>query len=358
MRDGAGAMMSREWPSIAEVAAGLAVRAETLCAELLPAGRRHGREWLVGGVEGEPGRSLHITLAGDRAGRWKDFSSVRAGGDLIDLIAATRRLDLVEAWKWGIDWLGWGGRCRPGTAGHGASWPRPRVAIEAVAKPPDRSAAALGLFLAAKARIAGTPADFYLQARGIDLRALGRQPGALRCHPEMLNEGRYWPALVGLIQDPLTGRPIGLHRTFLGRAPDGAWRKAPVAAAKKVLGAMRGGWIPLQRGASGVALREAPGDDILAIAEGIEDALTIALAEPAWRVGAVVCAGNFVWTRWPTTVRRLRIVADNDRPGSPAAEAVSQAAAALAGSGREVVLLRPPAGAKDFNALLLRQCAA
>lgn len=345
--------MAREtWPPLAEVAQALAQRAEALVPELLPAGRRHGREWLIGSVDGEPGRSLHVSLFGARAGRWRDFSSERQGGDLIDLICAVRGMTLVEAWEWAIDWLGWRGRGQP--VARPASRPsvRPAAARDDRADRDRRAAAALGLFLAGRRLVRGDPVDGYLRGRGIDLALLGRQPGALRYHPELMTDDRYFPAMVALIQDPLNGKPIGVHRTFLARQPSGGWGKAAIEAPKKVLGGMRGGWIPLSRGASGRPLPEAPGDDILALAEGIEDALTVALAEPAWRVGAVVCAGNFVWTRWPTNVRRVRICADNDPPGSPAAEAVMAAAAALAGSGREVAIIRPPEGYKDLNALL------
>jgi len=336
-----------ELPSIAEVAAGLARRAEAVVVWLLPAGVRSGREWLVGSVDGEPGKSLHVQLVGDRAGQWRDFAASHSGGDLVDLIAAVNRVDLGEAWQWAIDWLGWRER-KP----EPAMWRKPAVSIDPLAERARRSAAAFGVYLAARPTLAGTPAEDYLLGRGIDLRALGRQPAALRYHPELFNSGRYWPALVALIQDPLTGKPMGLHRTYLHRDSAGKVRKAPVEAPKRVLGAMRGGFIPLARGASGKPLSEAPSEDVLAVTEGIEDALTIALAEPAWRVAALVCVRNFLWTRWPTHVRRIRLCADNDRPGSEAAGLLSEAAAALAGSGREVQILRPPKGCKDFNALL------
>ena len=42
--------------------------------------------------------------------------------------------------------------------------------------------AARALWLAGEPRLLGTPVDLYVQARGIELQRLGRQPGALRAN--------------------------------------------------------------------------------------------------------------------------------------------------------------------------------
>ncbi|KKK75084.1 hypothetical protein LCGC14_2877310 [marine sediment metagenome] len=62
--------------SVREIAGMLADRAEVLCGQLLPAGRRHGSEWRVGSVAGEPGKSLGVCLRGAKAGVWADFALV------------------------------------------------------------------------------------------------------------------------------------------------------------------------------------------------------------------------------------------------------------------------------------------
>ncbi len=51
-----------------DIASLLAVQIENLAAELLPSGRREGREWRCGSVQGEAGNSLGIHLQGDKAG--------------------------------------------------------------------------------------------------------------------------------------------------------------------------------------------------------------------------------------------------------------------------------------------------
>jgi hypothetical protein len=233
---------------------------------------------------------------------------------------------------------------------------------------------AIGLWLAGQERIAGTPVDHYLRGRGIDLSRLGRPPPAaeggqpdqrgrapraLRYHPELWADGRYWPAMLAIIRDGPTGQAIGCHRTFLARGPDGAWRKAPLGpeGAKRSYGQVKGGFIPLWRGRSGKPLRFAPAGDRVALTEGIEDGLTIALACPEYRVLAAISAGNFQAIALPEQVSTVLICADNDPltlPGGkphPARLAVQAAIARFQREGRRVLIARPD-GAKDFNAVL------
>lgn len=56
-----------------------------LCQEWFPNGKREGREYKVGSLAGEPGRSLSINL---QTGVWKDFSSDSGGSNPITLYAA------------------------------------------------------------------------------------------------------------------------------------------------------------------------------------------------------------------------------------------------------------------------------
>ena len=46
----------------AEIAAALASRAEDVCRRYLPQGKKQGRYWLAGDVDGAPGRSLFVRL--------------------------------------------------------------------------------------------------------------------------------------------------------------------------------------------------------------------------------------------------------------------------------------------------------
>ena len=56
-----------------------------LVADWWPKGIRKGNEWILGSLQGEPGRSLSINL---RSGKWADFSAGLKGGDPISLAAA------------------------------------------------------------------------------------------------------------------------------------------------------------------------------------------------------------------------------------------------------------------------------
>ena len=51
----------------ATIAAALAARAEDVCRQYLPHGRRQGRYWICGDLDGARGRSLFVRLSGFRA---------------------------------------------------------------------------------------------------------------------------------------------------------------------------------------------------------------------------------------------------------------------------------------------------
>lgn len=79
-----------------ELAALLAQDAESVAQLLLPNGRRDGREWVCGDVDGSAGHSLKIVIQGSKAGVWRDFAT-DDGGDLVGLWMATRHVDLKTA---------------------------------------------------------------------------------------------------------------------------------------------------------------------------------------------------------------------------------------------------------------------
>lgn len=79
-----------------ELSRALAERAESVARQLFPNGRRCGQEWLIGNLQGEPGKSLRIHLSGAKAGVWADFATDDKG-DLLDLIAAVNRQSLGQA---------------------------------------------------------------------------------------------------------------------------------------------------------------------------------------------------------------------------------------------------------------------
>lgn len=329
-----------------ELSAMLAANMAALAPHLLPAGRRDGPHWRCGGVDGAAGQSLAIHLHGERAGVWHDFSTGEAG-DALDLAAAVLfRGDTRAAMDWARAWLG--------IADGKAPPPPARKPPDAAARPPDADEAArrrkaLALFLEAAASIAGTPAAAYLAGRGIALHELARQPAALRFHRECWcgEAGRPLPAMLAAITDG-AGRHVGTHRTWLAPDDAGGWRKAPLRDPKKTLGPYAGGFIPLWRGASGKPLRAAPAGETVALAEGIETGLSVALACPELRVLAAVALPNMARVALPAAVARVVLCADNDAGNPKAGELLTRAAERFAAEGRDVRVAHPPVG-KDFN---------
>jgi KaiC/GvpD/RAD55 family RecA-like ATPase len=76
---------------------------EQLLLEWFPAGRIKGREFEVGDLQGDVGKSLKVNL---NTGLWSDFAGGGSGFDLIDLRAAIIRKDRVAAAKDLADRLG------------------------------------------------------------------------------------------------------------------------------------------------------------------------------------------------------------------------------------------------------------
>jgi twinkle protein len=90
---------------ITEIKDRLAQRAQAVAEMLLPKGRKEGKEWRCGSVEGEEGKSLGVHLTGSKAGVWMDFATGE-GGDLIDLWQQTTGLSLVEVLHRAREFLG------------------------------------------------------------------------------------------------------------------------------------------------------------------------------------------------------------------------------------------------------------
>ncbi len=328
----------------------LAARAPALAAELLPHGRRDGVEWRCGSLAGEAGQSLAVRLYGERAGVWSDFASGERG-DALDLIASVRfGGDLKAALSWARAWLRLED-ARPGQPPETRREPPPQASLGAAeAEQAKRRAKALALFLSAKEGLAGTPVADYLAGRGIDLAELGRAPRALRWHPAAwcAEVAGPLPAMLAAITDG-SGQHVATHRTWLARNASGQWAKAPLRDAKKTLGSYAGGFVPVQRGASGKPLRAAPEGEAIAIAEGIETALSVAVACPELRVMAAVNLSNMARIGLPEAVRTVILCADSDGPENHAAEhALHAAIVHHSAGGRTVRLARAPSG-KDFN---------
>ena len=195
----------------AGVAAALSLRAEAVCRHYLPHGRRQGRYWVAGDLDGARGRSLFVRLRRARhAGEVDRHAADGSHGDLLDLIryrsgAPTLRAALDEA--------------RAFLALEPAPDPVPGASRRASRAAPDlrdsydATAAARRLWARCRA-IDGTHAEAYLRARGLARCRFA----ALRYHPELrYREGssvRRLPALVAAVTGD-DGAVTGVQRTWL-----------------------------------------------------------------------------------------------------------------------------------------------
>ena len=194
----------------------------------------------------------------------------------------------------------------------------------------------------------------YLRCRGITLSLGKLQSGdALRVlDAEFAFEGHKklgpFPVMVGAVRDCF-GLMKTLHFTYL--TPKG--RKAPIRVPKKLLA------MPSNQTMTGCAIPLSPVNKVLAVAEGIETALSVstALHIPAW---ASISATGMSQLRIPNHVQYLLIMADKDRSetGFKAALALQKR---MVSQGVDARILLPdediPADAKgiDWNDALVKK---
>jgi putative DNA primase/helicase len=179
----------------------------------------------------------------------------------------------------------------------------------------------------------GTIVETYLRSRGITIPA----PDSLRFHPGLkYPDGGKWPAMVALVTDGISGRPIAIHRTFL--KPDGSG-KAPVEKQKMMLGPCQGG-----------AVRLAEAGEWLGVGEGIETCLSVMqeMEQPVW---AALSTSGLKALDLPPVVREVVLLADNDPAGE---QAVIFAGRRWIAAGISAKVARPDDGCSDFNEMLLK----
>lgn len=162
----------------------------------------------------------------------------------------------------------------------------------------------------------GDEVDRYLRGRGLTLETY---PATLRFHPALgyyQKEGAAkarkvaeYPAMLASVQDAQGA--VTLHRTYLQAA-----RKLDAPDAKKVLSS----------GFAGATVRLAEATHELAVCEGIETGIAVALAtvKPVW---CALSAGNLEKLWIPDSVRNVCIYGDNDAAGDFTGQACAYALA-------------------------------
>ena len=271
----------------AAVAAELARRAEAVCRAYLPHGRRQGRYWVAGDLDGARGRSLFVRLEGP--GTPGKFTDAATGehGDLLDIIRRRSRAPSLRA----------------ALAEARAFLALPPSPVTRAGASYDATEAARRLWRRCRA-IAGTHAERYLLARGLARCRFA----ALRFHPEL----RYrdggsvirLPALVAALSGD-DGAVTGVQRTWLDpHSP----AKAKVSRPRKALGRIYGHAVRFG----------SPGATLL-VGEGIETVLSLVTAIPRITAAAALSAGSLGAFAPPPGVARLVIARDNDAEGDQAA---------------------------------------
>ena len=184
----------------------------------------------------------------------------------------------------------------------------------------------------------GTPAQTYLEdVRMIKGLRFNKMKNTLRFHPEAMHtpSGRKLPAMLAQIRDH-KGRALGVHRTYL--LPDGSG-KADVQPDKMMLGQSSGG-----------AVRFGPDGQVIALAEGIETALSISRASRLTVWATLSTSGLKGLILPPAPVGEVIIIcADNDAAGLSAAKTVAER---LETGGRVVSIIHPKQAGADFNDVL------
>ena len=308
------------------VSALLAQRAEAVCRNYLPAGKKQGRYWCAGDARGAKGRSLFVRLSPPGTpGKWTD-AATGEHGDLLDLVrlatgSASLREALAEA---------------------------RRFLAQPAAAPSDRDSDTYDHVAAARnlwdrcGPIDGTHAEAYLKSRAI---RRCRFP-ALRFHPSLPyrpDEGgwRRFPALVGAVTGD-DGALTGVHRTWLDPHRPA---KARVPRPRKALGRVYG---------LAVRIGDPDAASTLLVGEGIETVLSLVTAWPDTVLphsvlpdavaAAALSAGSLGAFLPPRNVTRLIVAPDRDEEGEIASRRLQLRCTRL-GIGCAVLL---PAG-NDFN---------
>jgi hypothetical protein len=164
-------------------------------------------------------------------------------------------------------------------------------------------------------------------------------------------EGTKIPALLAPIY-LADGTHVATHRTFLQRCARRGWSKIDSPNAKMVLGPMWGGFVPVNKGASGKPMAKMPAGEPVYLTEGIEDALVVRMTRPETRIVAAISLPNIGGIVLPEAARRLVVCCDRDDNAKAIAQ-LERGIAAQQARGLEVRIVMPPEPHKDLNDWLL-----
>lgn len=300
--------------------------------ELFLKHRKSGGGWMVN----SPGaaRPAADQMKIWKNGGWKDFTAGEQG-DAIDLVAYAvfngvtqeTRMDAVK-WieaRFGLVNMDPATRARLEAGQAQRQVERARETAERQKANKDR---ARKLFYSAEENIGGTVADLYLRSRGIDVMQVPNLcVPTFRFHPK----ATFWtapkrptfPALVSKMVDA-EGHGRACHLTYL--EPDGSgkldcflrgYRDSDGKAlnSKMMWPETTGLCIRVSDGLGGLSAEQAAAENkpgIVAVTEGIEDALSVAITSPQLRVWAAGSLPNLLHLPDHAAANGYLIYRDND----------------------------------------------
>lgn len=310
--------------------------------------------------------SFVVWTSGAAKGGFTDYAAGEKG-DVFDLIGLVHgQTNFVWIADWARDFLG----IRQMTpeqmkaAKKKADAAAKQAAAASSASMAAKRRRAQEIYMEASPSIEGSVVDAYLASREIPLALVPHREMDLRFHRRLewwrgaqwdgsrkVAPGPHFPAMVAAIRN-LAGDITAVHCTFLRN--DGS-AKADVENPKLMYGEVRGGVVRVSRGESDLSPEDAAINGAraqLILTEGIEDALSIALAVPEARVWAATSLGNL--GNVPVNhacVASVVVAADNDWNKPEAMKALDAAIEQLRVHDIPVSVMRAHHG-KDFNDLL------
>jgi hypothetical protein len=246
--------------TIPEIADMLRPSAEAIARQLLPGGKRIGREWHCSASRSPIGEAVGVVVSGPKQGLCCFFGSNR-GGDLIELAQTVLGLDKRGAVNWAKEFLGLpanGRTADPELIERQQREAEERRKVRDAEKARERADRVKSAWEIWDEAEDDGPGFDYLCYRSIDPAYADAE---LRSHPDLpYSEGGSFPALIGRITGP-DGDFAGIWRIYVAKNGKG---KAPVVTPKRGLGVARGGSVRI----GGV-------QPAIGIAEGIETALAV-----------------------------------------------------------------------------------
>lgn len=300
--------------------------------------------------------SFNICISGQKTGLWKDFATGETG-NILDLIKnACGFSNIKDAFTEAKNFLGISNDADFTSKFNSKEYLEKLKRLEAEDEKKqqeakqDKQKTAMNIFIEAHKSILDTPADLYLKNRGLDVRLLPRQTGALRYHPSVYESQTktYMPALVAKIDNSDTDL-FSVHRIYITECG----KKANIMTPKKALGSVQGGWVHVWKGKNQTPITEISPNEVIFITEGIEDALAIALKRPEYRVLSSVSLANMGAIDLPCLPRGVVLFGDNDDNPQAIAQ-FNSAKIAWEKKVSRVVAVKPNIqGCKDANDLLI-----